>query len=97
MVCLSLVCHYLDARQVCVLFLPLGFEFFLLVISMSLGGIIGPLREEVALDRVVLRVVNLSDVLLLVFDTRLGETNGGLSLKGATDHIFLLVVPVLLQ
>ena len=96
MVCLSLVCRYLDARQLCVLLLSLGFEFFLLVISTSLGGMIGPLREEGVLDRVVLRVVNPSNVLLLIFDTRLGETIGGLSLKGATDHVFLLVVPILL-
>jgi hypothetical protein len=43
-----------------------------------------------------LQMVSLLDVLHLVINTSLGEV-AVLSLRGATDHAFLIVVVVLLQ
>ena len=44
-----------------------------------------------------LGVVSLLDALLLMVDTRRGEMVVALSLRGTTDHVFPLVVLIVLQ
>jgi hypothetical protein len=55
-----------------------------------------PLVMVQIVDTLSLVVLSLLEVLHLVINTSLGEV-AALSLRGATDHAFLLVVLVLLQ
>jgi hypothetical protein len=64
------------------------------VLEMSLGLLQELVVLVVGLES--LQVVSLLDVLHLVINTSLGEV-ATLSLKGATDHAFPIVVVVLLQ
>jgi hypothetical protein len=64
------------------------------VLVMSLGLLQEVVAPVVGLES--LQMVSLLDVLHLVINTSLGEV-AALSLRGATDHTFPIVVVVLLQ
>jgi hypothetical protein len=64
--------------------------------EVMVGGLIGEMMVCVLVRGLVGLVVVLLDVLLLVLNTGLGEMIAALGFRGTTDHVFPLVVLVLL-
>jgi hypothetical protein len=63
---------------------------------VEVRGLVGEMMVCVLVRGLVGLVVVLLDVLLLVLNTGLGEIITALGSRGTTDHVFLLVVLVLL-
>jgi hypothetical protein len=97
MVFLSLECHFHGVWEVCGVLVELELRVIGSQREVVVKGLIGEMMVCVLVRGLVRLGVVLLDVPLLVLNTGLGEMIAALGSRGTTDHVFPLVVLVLLS